>query len=245
MPKLHQVIASAKDIKSRSEKEWTEIYQGFKKPDLYAGFTRTYASLADEGEKLQPEIKPVLRNATEQLDTLRGIVAEQVNLQASIDVANQRAEADVVVGGQVLLSKVPVNTLLYLEHRLKGVIETLNDAPVLADGVEWAPDGTPGRYRAVREEVTNRTTKLPERLVKAEATDKHPAQVDIIYLDKAVGTWTKIAQSGALQPARRRTLLRRANSLLDAIKSAREEANTVGVTESTLGATLADYLFGD
>ena len=243
--KLHQIIASAKDIKGRSEKELTAIYHDFKKPDLYAGHTRTYTSLADGGESLQPENKPVLRNAAEQVEAVRGLLAEQVNLQASIDTANQRAEADVVVGGQVLLSKVPVNTLLYLEHRLKGIAEMLNDAPVLTDGVEWAPDSSPGRYRAVNAEVTYRTTKTPERFVKAEASDKHPAQVDILYLDKVVGTWTKIAQSGALHPTRRRTLHRRVNTLLDAVKSAREEANTVVVTDSRVGDTLATYLFGD
>ena len=243
--KLHQVIASSKDIKARTEKDWTEIYQGFKKPDLYSGHTRTYAPINEGGETIQPETKPVLRNAAEQLEVVRAILAEQVNLQSGIDVANQQAVADVVVGGQILLTKVPVNTLLYLEHRLKGVIETLNDAPVLADGLEWVPDSSPGRFRVATPEVTNRTTKTPERFVKAEATDKHPAQVDVIYIDRTVGTWTKVAQSGALLPARRRTLLRRAGSLLDAVKSAREEANTVKVTESTVGSTLADYLFGD
>ena len=52
---------------------------------------------------------------------------------------------------------------------------------------------------------TLRTKKVPRNHVKAEATEKHPAQVEVYYEDVAVGYWTTVKFSGALpaQPRQR------------------------------------------
>lgn len=44
--------------------------------------------------------------------------------------------------------------------------------------------------------------QVPRNHVKAEATDKHPAQVEVYHEDVPVGYWTTVKFSGAL-PARR------------------------------------------
>jgi hypothetical protein len=45
---------------------------------------------------------------------------------------------------------------------------------------------------------TAKTKKIPRNHVKAEATEKHPAQVEVYYDDVVVGTWRTVKFSGAL-----------------------------------------------
>lgn len=70
---------------------------------------------------------------------------------------------------------------------------------------------------------TVRTKKVPRNHVKAEATDKHPAQVDVYYEDVPVGYWTTVKFSGALPARRVNELLDRVEKLQQAVKFAREE----------------------
>jgi len=68
---------------------------------------------------------------------------------------------------------------------------------------------------------TVRTKKIPKNWVKAEATDKHPAQVEIFHEDVIVGTWTTIKFSGAVPSMRVNELLTRVDRLVEAVKFAR------------------------
>jgi hypothetical protein len=91
---------------------------------------------------------------------------------------------------------------------------------------------------------TIKTKKIPRNHVKAEATDKHPAQVEVYYEDVVVGTWRTIKFSGALPASRVNELLNRVEKLQEAVKFAREEANNMEVTEQKVGAKVFQYLFG-
>ncbi|MFF5209466.1 hypothetical protein [Streptosporangium sp. NPDC000396] len=78
--------------------------------------------------------------------------------------------------------------------------------------------------------------------VKAEATDKHPAQVEVYYEEIVVGFWTKVAFSGAVPQKRVNELLERVIKLQDAVKFAREEANGIEVTDQSIGEKVFGYL---
>jgi hypothetical protein len=91
---------------------------------------------------------------------------------------------------------------------------------------------------------TIKTKKIPRNHVKAEATEKHPAQVEVYYEDVVVGTWRTIKFSGALPASRVNELLNRVEKLQEAVKFAREEANNLEVTEPKVGAKVFQYLFG-
>ncbi len=62
--------------------------------------------------------------------------------------------------------------------------------------------------------------------MKAEATDKHPAQVGVYYEDVAVGFWRTVKFSGALPAKRVGELLERVEKLQQAVKFARERQIT-------------------
>ena len=91
---------------------------------------------------------------------------------------------------------------------------------------------------------TIKTRKVPRNHVKAEATEKHPAQVDVYYEDIPVGYWTTVKFSGALPAARVNELLGRVEALQTAVKFAREEANGTAVTDQHVGEAVFGYLFG-
>ena len=91
--------------------------------------------------------------------------------------------------------------------------------------------------------MTVRTKKVPRNHVKAEATDKHPAQVEVYHEDVQVGTWRTLKFSGALPARRVNELLERVEKLQAAVKFAREEANAVEVTDQKVGEALFGYLF--
>ena len=78
-----------------------------------------------------------------------------------------------------------------------------------------------------------------------DATDKHPAQTQLITKDVNVGTWQHTRFSGALPEDEKKRLLKRIVGLQVATKKAREEANGAPVPQVKLGSKVFDYLFGD
>ena len=90
---------------------------------------------------------------------------------------------------------------------------------------------------------TLRTKKVPRNHVKAEATEKHPAQVEMYFEDVLVGYWTTVKFSGALPQARISELKQRVVKLSEAVKLARESANSTVVTDHKIGDRVFSYLF--
>jgi phage gp46-like protein len=92
-------------------------------------------------------------------------------------------------------------------------------------------------------EETVRTKKIPKAFIKAPATDKHPAQVDVYTEDVIVGTWTRTMFSGSLPAGRKLDLLRRVDAVAEAVKMAREYANQADAVDRKIGAALFDHIF--
>ena len=107
----------------------------------------------------------------------------------------------------------------------------------------WNFDSSADAY-ATEAVQTTRTKKIPRNHVKAEATEKHPAQVEVYYEDVVVGHWRTVKFSGALPATRIKELLDRGDKLQQAVKFAREEANNSEVTDVKVGEKVFDYLFG-
>lgn len=242
--KLHQLLALSKAVHSTTEGEVTRAYHDAQRTALFAGLTRVYkAKDVDDGDILPPERKMVQMTATDVLSRAVEAWTRQADVVATKDVTNTRARADVIVDGNVILSNVPVTTLLYLEKMLGNVGEMIKKLPVLDPEVDWGngPDAATGLWKSSPEQ-TVRTKKVPKAFVKAPATDKHPAQVDTFTEDVIVGTWEKTLFSGAFPASTKLDLLRRAQTLQASVKMAREYANQAEVTETKIGGPIFDYL---
>lgn len=181
--------------------------------------------------------------AEDVLRTTAATLSRLFDVTATKDWANTEARADVVVDGRTLVADVPVTYLLFLEKQLTDLRTFVRKLPVLDAAEAWNHDASTDSWKTevVR---TIRTKKVPRNHVKAEATEKHPAQVEVYYEDIAVGYWTTVKFSGALPARRVNELLERVEKLQQAVQFAREEANGSEVTDRRVGDAVFGYLFG-
>src|SRR4051812_43461495 len=226
MARLNQIIAVEKGVKSRSFQELTDAHHALQKPTLLAGISRTYRPKDEEGEQLPAESTRVQVKAEEIIRQTAGILTRLFDVTATKDWTNCVARADVVVDGEPLLREVPVSYLLFLEKQLVDLLTFVRKLPVLDAAEAWSYDSSADCY-ATEPTQTTRTKKLPRNHVKAEATDKHPAQVEVYNEDIVVGYWKTVKFSGALPAKRVNELVEKVEKLQHAVKFAREEANGV------------------
>ncbi|HLU09857.1 MAG TPA: hypothetical protein VK003_09340 [Oceanobacillus sp.] len=243
MAKLNQIIAVEKGIKSQSLRDLTDSHQMLQKTSLLSGISRTYRPKDEEGEQLPPESTKVQVKAEEVIRRTAEVLTRLFDVTATKDWANTQAKADVVVDGQVLLSQVPATYLLFLEKQLVDLHTFVSKLPVLDASETWTFDNSADAW-ATEPMQTTRTKKIPRNHVKAEATEHHPAQVEVYYEDVVVGYWRTVKFSGALPAARVNELIERVQKLQQAVKFAREEANNIEVQDQKVGETVFKYIFG-
>lgn len=243
MTLLHQVLALEPGVRARTGKALTDLHRKLGKDQLLSGLTRTYQPRDAEGEKLPGESTKVQVKADEALTQAAKAFTDMFDVVATKDFGNTVAEADVVVDGETLIENAPATYLLWLEKQLVDLHTFVSKLPTLDPAENWTYDPNSSAFRTDTLQST-RTKKVPRNHVKAEATDRHPAQVDVYYEDVIVGDWSTVKFSGALPADRVRELLTRVEKVQDAVKAARQEANTVEVTQQKVGDKLFDYVFG-
>ncbi|MDT5032255.1 MAG: hypothetical protein QOC94_2426 [Actinoplanes sp.] len=243
MAKLNQIIAVEKGVKSKSFADLTDAHHAVQKSAPLAGISRVYQPKDEEGEQLPPESTRVQLKTEDILREVAETLTRLFDVTATKDWSNLTARADVTVDELTIARDVPVTYLLFLEKQLTDLHTFVKKLPVLDAAESWVRDDSTDSWKTepVR---TIRTKKVPRNHVKAEATEKHPAQVDVYYEDVAVGYWTTVKFSGALPAKRVNDLLDRVLKLQTAVKFAREEANSVDVLDQKVGATIFGYLFG-
>ncbi|MFV2176091.1 hypothetical protein ACFHW2_18895 [Actinomadura sp. LOL_016] len=241
--KLNQIIAVEKGVKSKSVQDLAAAQQVVQKAPLLSGISRTYQPKDEEGEQFPAESTRVQVKVDDVLNDVTGSLTRLFDVTATKDWANCEARADVAVDGTAVLRDVPVSYLLFLEKQLKELHGFVRRLPVLDAAETWVFDPSTDVWRTepVR---TVKTKKVPRNHVKAEATEKHPAQVEVYYEDVSIGQWTTVKFSGALPARRVNELLGRIERLQDAVKFAREEANGAEVTDRRVGEAVFGYLFG-
>ncbi|MDP9862384.1 MULTISPECIES: DUF7873 family protein [Streptosporangium] len=241
--KLNQILAVEKGVKSDAQRKVTDAYHTVQKNTLLSGISRTYQPIDDEGEHLPAESTRVQVQAEDLLKQLGTTLTRLFDVTATKDWANCVARADVRVDGATLLENVPVTYLLFLEKQLVDLHTFVAKLPVLDAAETWTLDQSTDCWRTEPVKTT-RTKKVPRNHVKAEATDKHPAQVEVYHEDIVVGFWTKVTFSGAVPRKRVNELLERVTRLQDAVKFAREEANGTEVVDQRIGEKVFGYLLG-
>ncbi|MGA8113610.1 MAG: hypothetical protein WCA46_08115 [Actinocatenispora sp.] len=243
MARLNQIIAVEKGVKSRSFQELTKTHQSLQKPAPLSGISRTYQPKDEEGERLPPESTKVQIKVDEVIRETVRIMTRLFDVTATKDWTNCSARADVLVDGRAIAADVPVTYLLFLEKQLVDLHTFVRKLPVLDAAESWVYDSSADCY-ATEPVQTVRTRKVPRNHVKAEATEKHPAQVEVYHEDITVGYWRTVKFSGALPAKRVNDMLERVEKLQAAVKFAREDANAVDAVDQKVGERFFDYLFG-
>lgn len=244
MTRLNQIVAVYQGVASRAERALTDAYHQIQKNPLMTGVDRHYQPRDDEGETLPSENQIVQVVVDDICNSLIEPLGKKWGIMAVREEANSRASGAIEVDGRILVDNVPVTLLMPLEKELASEITFIQKLPTLdtADAWEWDVD----RHAYAAEPTsTTRSKKVPRNHVKAPATDKHPAQVEVYFEDVVVGDWTTTKLSGAIRPSDKAALLERAQNLLDAVKTAREAANELEVDDGyeEIGNVLASYIY--
>lgn len=241
-PTLAQIVAVVQGVKTRTEKALTAAHHLTQRPQPFVGITRIYQPRDEDGEPMPAETAQIQARVPEIIQDVATTWARMVDVVATQDVANCQAFGDIVIDGEVLLAHVPVTHLMWLEKQVINLRTFITKLPVLDIAQTWTWNPDVQGYETLPVQTT-RTKKQPRNHVKAPATDKHQAQVDVWMEDVVVGYWTRIDYSGAIPTAQVLDMAERVEKLLDAVRFAREQANQVSVTDFAAGTPLVQYVF--
>lgn len=243
--KLNQIIAVEKGVKSRTNDTVSELKHAIQKPVLFSGMRKEYRPRKDDGVKYPPEQQMVQFRYKNVLQKLERSKSELMKITARKDWTNTTAKADVVVDGKTVLNQVPVTYLLFLEKELKDIKAFVSKLPLRDPAENW-DEGTEDGFFKTKEPITTlKTSKEQKPIVLYDATERHPAQTQLVTDDVVVGTWEMVKHSGAIDRAERDRLLDRVTTFLQAVKQAREEANMAPEESSPdVGKAVFGYIFG-
>lgn len=244
MTKLNQIIAVANGKKTKTQEILTEIYKKVQKPELFQGLTRSYRPMDTEGETKPPENKFIQESVDKSIDEFTTALADLIDVVYTQDSANCEAKSDVVVDGKVVVANVPVTHLLFLEKQLVDIRTFVGKLPILDPTEKWEYKDNAACYVSDKT-FTNATKKVMRAFTKAPATDKHPAQVDTYTEDVKVGEWDLVKFSSAIPAKDKKEKLEKIEKLIDAVKYAREQANSLEVEQKKIGKNLLSFIFGE
>ncbi len=244
MPKLNQIVAVVAGKKADAEKAITAIYHQVQKTTLFEGISKSYEALREDGEALPAETKLLQYKVAEAIAAFREAMVPVFDVTLTQDVTNREADADVVVDGVLILEAVPVTYLLFLEKKLTDLHTFVAKLPTLDPAQRWTYSRDTDCF-ITAETWKYHTKKLSRVLEKSPATDKHPAQVEVIQEDVNVGRWKTVNLSGAIPAKDQHDMLVRVKKLIEAVKAAREHANMLPAAENqTAGDAVFDFVFG-
>lgn len=243
-PKLNQILAMEKGVRARTGERFAELYKQAQKPALFNGFNKTYSPKTEGGETFPPEKQRVQIKAEELIRESIKAHIELADMTATRDWANTEAKADIVLDDEVLVKDAPAPFILWLEKQVDNVLTVLRTLPTLDEAETWAYDENAVLWKS-DEISTHKTSKTQKGIVLYDATEKHPAQTQLIVQDEVVGYWKTIKVSGALPTPRKAALIARAEKLLKAVQSAREVANMADAPRRDVGSDLFNYLLAE
>ena len=249
---LHAVLAVAPGLKATASKLMKELGSTFKsKDERFRGRVRTYKADAADGEPLAPEDVPVATTVRGELDWLTKQIAPALDAMFQIDKSNLRAVATLSVvdeEGNMLfeLSNVPATFLMQFDKFLSELRAVYSAIPTRDPKHVWADDEDTGKGHYATPEIKQyRAVKVAVPIELSPATERHPAQVQLVNKTEKVGEWTERFRSGALSPAKKSELLSRVDQFQRAVKRALSHANRVEHDTTKVGRDILRTINGD
>lgn len=244
MPKINQVLAIEKPKKTAIHKEITELHRITQKDNLMTGHIKLFTPKEEEGETFPNEERKVQYLHQDVLDDLSSKLGDLMDITATKDWSNCKARADVKLNGDTFLEQVPVTYLLFLEKELTDLHTFVSKMVELDSAQNWTLDPNSGQYRS-ESSKSHKTKKLQKPIVLYDATEHHPAQTQLITEDVVIGHWTTTYFSGAIPRPKKRKFLERITELQEAVKFAREQANSLEADQQQVGKKVLSHIFKD
>lgn len=241
--KLHEILAIEQDRKNKANLSIGESKKQFSKnPTSFDGMIKKYTPTEENAEEIPDETKEMVSTVEKTLtSTLEPvIIAMDATLSKEETNASGVAKTELKVESKVF-GEFSATTLLALESQLTKVLDLYKSIPILDTTKKWEFDDQNGFFRTP-EEVKFRSIKRPKVIVKYEATEKHPAQTELLNIDFQVGKYETTYFSGRITPAQKTQLVQKLEKLIEEVKLARAKANNVEVHKVKLGKELFEYI---
>lgn len=242
---MHQLLAVEPDIAKRAEALITEAMSTFGKADRFEGQVRK-VELFDDARSREntSDTKAVTTTVDEKLGFVIPEVERWFDSLLQKETANQIAKADLIVNGVTLAKDVPATFLLGMEKRLQVIRDRLLlTIPTLDPNLTWSSNPNLREGVVQSQTIENyKTEKVADVLTLAPATDKHPAQVKEITLDRNVGKIILVKHSGMWTVSRKAQVLSKIDSLIEAVKSARMVANDAVVPDVHIAGVMFKFI---
>jgi len=233
MAKLHEILAVEQSQKGQMAKILLDLNTLFSSKRHH--FEKKVVTFTSNAEGAQPVVESqsdIQTTVAKELNWASKTIISAIDTAYQVDIGNTLAKGDIVVNGETLAKDVPATALLQLEKQLQMIKNTLTAIPTLdpALGFSHEEADEKGVYKA-RDVNTKRTRKDQIPLVMYDATDKHPAQVQLVGKDVEIGVVQKQEWSSLITPAIKADLLDKAEELIRAVKRARARANEQAVDQ--------------
>lgn len=241
---LSQIIALNRQFKSDGKDSLTDVYRMLGVSTAFNGSLRTYTPDIEEEREKIPDTST---NIEQQVDSLfRSCVSDlvsMVDIVATNDSGNTIAKAEVIIGG-TSLGELPVPFLIYMEKRMVDWENCVAKIPTLDPAYTWSYDSNRDCYVS-NPSQTIKTKKAQVPITLAAATERHPAQAQLVTEDVRVGLYTDTKFSAALPLGIKTKMLARVRELKKLFSDARELANSTRVPQIKVGQVIYDYLLED
>ncbi len=248
MGKLHQTLAVEDALTTRFKQVIEEGINTFSKhPHLFQGLvTRQESRLEKEHPKYaefpdNTETVPVATTVEDKLNYIFDVSSEYFDAAAQKDLANTKAKADLIIDGLTLLTDVPATTLLFIENKFKVIRNLLGSIKTLDQAKIWSTTPTKNVFTAPETFKVIKETVKEWRIV-APATEKHPAQSQLVEDNQLRAVKYITEMSGLISSAQLSSLLKKCDKLINAAKTARQTANDVDIIPTTISKPLFKYL---
>lgn len=244
--KLHELIAVLGDAQTTAAKINGEAMKTFGRPELFTRTIKdeTFLSAEDSEALAKTEELSMETTVADKLAYLVRPNVRYLDTYLTKEAANQQAKGDIEIEGVVLAAGVPVTVLLGLETKLSELRRVYETIPTLAPGGLWvpAPDVGAHVYKNAQPDQKSRTRKTIKPIVMVAPTEHHPAQVQAISEDVPVGKVITQTWSGMVTSAYKSELLGRLDTLIRAVKQARQRANGQQAEPRQMGDVLFKFI---
>ena len=245
MGKLHELLAVEADRKKASDRLVAESIKTFSKKNLFSGAIKRTEMFDDEEQKVSDEVLKLETTVDENLEYSLNALVKYWDTVAQKDSTNMIAVADIIINGKVLVAGVPATTLLGMEKKINELRNLYNAIPTLDPGINWQIDSSQekkGVYKNSNNLETFRTMKAIQYKTVAEPTKEHPAQVREVTVTKNIGKFITTKWSGMITPYEKARRITNIETILSAVKKARQRANSVKTVDLKVGQAIIDFI---
>ena len=247
MGMLHQLLSCEGDLAQQSRNILdVECLNTFtKKEDLFDGVLKNYVSFDQNGEQIPPEKKELVTTVAEKLDYAKDAMIKAIDATISKEETNASgtAKAPLMLDDGTDFGTLSATSLIALEKYLVRIREVYKAIPTVDPARSWTKDATQARAIYVAPVETKfRSVEKLDVITKAVATDKFPAQTELVKYVVQVGKYETTYSTGRLQPIEKSNLLTKIDTLIQAVKQARQQANQAQVVNVKLGDKVFTYI---